>query len=67
MIVVYVLVVIAVVVFIVGLIGWIASLIKAKRKHEWCNLFNKYLWTIIISGVAIWILNVIVQVNRMLS
>lgn len=67
MIVVYGLVVIAVVVFIVELTGWIVSLIKAKRKHEWCNLFNKYLWAIIISDVAIWILNVIVQVNRMLS
>lgn len=67
MIVVYVLVAIAVVAFVVGLTGWIASLIKAKRKHEWCNLFNKYLWTIIISDAAIWILNVIVQVNRMLS
>lgn len=67
MIVVYILFVIATVVFVVGLIGWIASLIKAKRKHEWCNLFNKYLWTIIISGVAIWILNAIVQINRMLS
>ena len=67
MIVVYVLFIIVGAAYAVGLAGWIVSLIKAKRKHEWCNLFNKYLWTIIISGVAIWILNVIVQVNRMLS
>lgn len=67
MIVLYVLSIIVGAAYAVGLAGWIVSLIKAKRKHEWCNLFNKYLWTIIISDVAILILNVIVQVNRMLS
>lgn len=67
MIALYVLSIIVGAAYVVGLIGWIVSLIKAKRKHEWCNLFNKYLWTIIISDVAILILNVIVQVNRMLS
>lgn len=67
MIVVYVLVVIAVVVFIVGLIGWIASLIKAKMKHEWCNILNNWMWTILASSVVVQILNAIVQVNRILS
>lgn len=67
MIVVYVLSIIVGAVYAVGLTGWTVSLIKAKRKHEWCNLFNKYLWTIIISGVAIWILNAIFKVNRILS
>ena len=37
MIVLYVLSIIVGAAYAVGLAGWIVSLIKAKRKHEWCN------------------------------